>query len=233
MGELLEICKKVKLLAYFGSYTRQEDFIEGISDINIFAITDNKEILLELGSLGYSPIIANEDTLRTLCEKGDPICYYLLYDSNIICGKFPENLVFKLTPFTCERLRKAIFTFLSLAISAYLRLDEISLSSNSFRAMRNLIQWKSCIKDSSIPIKISDLRNKCKELNMMICNEFSDVILSRKLRSSIPFIGLEKIVNNVFKELGINKTLKLSELLISVKDPMQVIINEDGSIMVK
>lgn len=232
MNQLLEVCKKVKVLAYFGSYTRQEDFVEGVSDINIFAISDDKFILLELASLGYSPIVMSESDFRTICERGDPICYYVLYDSNVICGQFPSNLNFNLTSLTCERLKRAILSFLSLSISAFFRNDEISTVVNSFRAIRNTIQWKSCTLDKSIPIKISELKEKCKKLNMSLCNEFSDIVLIKKLKAPLSMWSLDRVTDVICKELNLN-CVKPSKILESVKNPVQVIVNDDGSVLVK
>ncbi|QGA69298.1 hypothetical protein [Sulfolobus sp. E11-6] len=232
VSEILEICKKVKLLAYFGSYTRQEDFVEGISDINIFAITEDKYLILELASLGYSPIVLSEKTLIDICEKGDPICYYLLYDSNVICGQFPKNLKFNLNNFTCERIRKSIFSFMSSAVTSFFRKDEISTISNSFKALRSIIQWKSCINLKNIPLKNDELKNRCRELNLSVCNEFSDIVLIRRMKAPLSLWSLDKIVEVTCSEFKIN-CAKPSKVLELVKNPVQVTYNENGTVIIK
>jgi len=232
VSEILEICKKVKLLAYFGSYTRQEDFVEGISDINVFAITEDKYLMLELASLGYSPIVLSEKNLIDLCEKGDPICYYLLYDSNVVCGQFPENVKFNLNNFTCERIRKSIFSFLSSAVSGFLRQDEISAVSNSFKAFRSVIQWRSCVNLKTIPLGNNELKNRCKELNLSVCNEFSDIVLVRRMKAPLSLWSLDRIVEAICSEIKIN-CVKPSKVLELVKNLMQVTYKEDGTVIAK
>jgi len=229
VSELLEICKKVKVLAFFGSYTRGEDFVEGISDINIFALSDDKSVLVELASFGFSPIVLSEYSFKRMCEEGDPICYYALYDSNVICGEFPFNIRFNLSKFTCERIRKAILPFLSLSITAFIRQDEISTVENSFRALRNLVQWKSCESNGYIPIKVEEIKETCTRLSVKICNELSDIVLVRKLKSPLSLWSLDKIVEGICNELGIG-CVKPSKLLEENKNIKKVDINEDGSV---
>ncbi|WP_338601980.1 hypothetical protein V6M85_01245 [Sulfolobus tengchongensis] len=232
MSQFIEICKRTKVLAYFGSYVRQDDFVDNVSDINIFAITNDKSILLELASLGYSPIVLSESNFIDLCEKGDPLCYYLLYDSNVICGEFPRNVKFNLNNFTCERIRRSIFAFLSLAVSAFFRQDEISALSNSFRALRNVIQWKSCTNLNKIPIRINDLKDKCEELKLSICNEFSDIILVRRMKEALSLWSLDKVAEAICREFNM-ECVKPSKILQSVKNPLQVTYNQDGTVIVK
>ncbi|BCS93851.1 hypothetical protein [Metallosphaera javensis (ex Sakai et al. 2022)] len=67
-----EICGRVRALLYFGSYTR-EDYVEGVSDINVIAIADDKSVLMELASMDLSPVVMNEETLHMLCREGRSI----------------------------------------------------------------------------------------------------------------------------------------------------------------
>ncbi|WP_240931151.1 hypothetical protein [Acidianus sulfidivorans] len=202
MYNLLDLCSKAKSIGYLGSYTR-EDYVEGISDINVFAISEEKSLVLELGSYGLSPVVISEDLFRNLCSKGDPICYYILYDSKVICGELPK-VDFLITDYTCQRLEKSAKSYLKLSYEAYYRQDEIGALVNAVRALRSLIQFKACKnKKERIPISDSELENVCKELNLNYCDSLSDLLHLKKHKLPITLFSINKIYDIINSEIGL------------------------------
>lgn len=211
MYNLAELCGKAKALGYFGSYTREEDYVDELSDINVFAISSDRSLVLELGSYGFSPLVISEDYFKDLCDKGDPICYYLLYDSKIICGELPRT-TFKLSDYTCERLKKETISFLKISYEAYIRQDEKSALLNAARALRSLVQFKSCQHKVKIPISNKELKESCKKLGLNFCDALEQILEMKKLKIPISLGSISKIRDIISSNLDIDSSsLKLGE----------------------
>ncbi len=227
---IAEFCGRVKSIGYFGSYTR-DDYIEGVSDINVFAITEDKSLLIELASNDFSPIVLSEDVLQKICSEGDPLCYYIIFDSKIVCGSI--NATFVKTQKTCERLQKQVISFLQMSIEGFFRGDQISSLSNAYKSFRSLIQWKYCLNHDTIPLSNNDLSKACKELNIQ-CSIFDDIVNLRKMRLSITLWSLNKIYKEIrlHLEIPFPSPIKINELTkgklskIELKDKVYLITNE-------
>jgi hypothetical protein len=200
-AKLVSLCKKCKALGYFGSYVRKEDYVEGVSDINIFAISDDKSLLLELGSYsGISPIVISEEKFREICESGDIICYYVLYDSKLICGELPK-VEFTINDNTCERLKMSSSSFIKLSFEAFKRNDGIGTLENAYRAIRSLIQYISCSSLRKIPISNSEIKETCIKLNLNFCKEFDNLILLRNMKSPLTPWALNRVYNIINSQI--------------------------------
>ncbi|ARM76057.1 hypothetical protein [Acidianus manzaensis] len=209
MYNLLDLCSKAKALGYFGSYTR-EDYVEDLSDINVFAISSDKSLILELGSYGLSPLVISEESFKDLCLKGDPICYYILYDSKIVCGELPK-VDFIFTDYTCERLEKSAKSYLKLSYDAYFRQDEVGSLVNSVRALRSLIQFKSCKDKKIIPISDKDVEKTCNELNLKYCDSLSDLLHLKKSKLPITLWSINKLYDIISSEIALDFPKPASE----------------------
>lgn len=105
-------------------------------------------------------------------------------------------------------------------------------SLNSQALVLSIIQWRSCTDLKTIPLRNDDLRDRCRELNLSICNEFSDIVLIRRRKAPLSLWSLDKIVEAICSELKISCT-KPSKILQVVKNPIQVTYKEDGRVTVK
>uniref|UniRef100_A0A2U9IGP5 Polymerase nucleotidyl transferase domain-containing protein n=2 Tax=Acidianus brierleyi TaxID=41673 RepID=A0A2U9IGP5_9CREN len=234
--DIAELCGRVKSIGYFGSYTR-EDYIEGVSDINVFAITEDKSLLIELASNDFSPVVLSENDLQKICSEGEPLCYYIIFDSKVVCGSI--NATFIKTQKTCERLKKQIVSFLQMSIEGFFRGDQISSLSNAYKSFRSLIQWKYCLTHDMIPLSNKDLDNACKELNMQ-CATFDDIVNLRKVRMPITLWSLNKIYKEINSQIHIPfpSPIKINELTkgklskILLNDKVYLITNEGDRIEV-
>ncbi|BDC19418.1 hypothetical protein [Acidianus sp. HS-5] len=203
-ANLVSLCKKCKALGYFGSYVRREDYIENVSDINIFAITDDKSLLLELGSYnGISPIVVSEEKFKEICKNGDVICYYILHDSRLICGELPK-VEFSISNNTCERLKLSSSSFIKLSYEAFKRNDEVSTLENAYRALRSLIQYISCNSLRKIPVSNSEIKDTCMKLNLNFCKEFDNIIFMRNMRNPLTVWSLNRIYNIINSQIKLD-----------------------------
>ena len=227
---LKHLCSRAAYIGYFGSYSRKTDYVEGLSDINVIAISDDKTLLLDLASEGYSPIVISKEKLRELCENGDPLCLQVL-NSQGICGEFPSDIKFVKTDYTCERLRKSVISLYTLSLLAFFRNDERNCLENSYRAIRTLIQWRACKENLDIPLSAEDTEKVCKELNLSFCQTFRDLVFLRRMRSPLTLWSLDKVAEAISAFMKIVKASKIYEE--TKGDVFKIDIGERGFIIEK
>ena len=228
--DLKYLCSKASYIGFFGSYARKTDYVEGLSDINVIAISDDKSLLFDLASQGYSPIVISKEKLKEICETGDPLCLYIL-NSQTICGEFPSDIKFVKTNYTCERLRKSIIPLYVLSLLAFFRDDERNCLENSYKALRTLIQWRACEEGLSIPLSAEEAENTCKDLNLSFCQTFKDLIFLRRLRSPLTLWSLDKVAEAISVFIKVVKASKIYEETNG--DVFKIEIGERGFIVEK
>ncbi|BFH73888.1 hypothetical protein SJAV_18320 [Sulfurisphaera javensis] len=211
MSENLKgLCKRASYIGFFGSYARKSDYIEGLSDINVIAISEDKSLLLELASEGYSPIVLSKEQLRKLCDSGDPLCLYVT-QSESVCGEFPSEIKFVKTDYTCERLKKSILSLYIISLLAFFREDERSSLENSFRTLRTLIQWRACIENKPIPLSIEETERTCETLGLKFCQTMKDLVLIRRMRAPLTLWSLDKVAEAIMDFMKVVKASKIYE----------------------
>ncbi|EZQ01907.1 MULTISPECIES: hypothetical protein [Acidianus] len=201
MNDLSSLCKKAQALGFYGSYTRKEDYVEDLSDINVFALSDDKSILLDLASLGYSPVVISSKYFEEICMKGDPLCHYIYYDSDLICGEFPAVKP-SINEYTCKRFANMSISSIQLSREAFLRQDEKGSLTWTFRSIRSLIQYISCL-GGSIPFSNSQIKEKCLSLGKEVCETLYIIQEKRERLEAISaslILKVEKLVKSVIKE---------------------------------
>ncbi|AEB94947.1 hypothetical protein [Metallosphaera cuprina] len=150
------------------------------------AITQNKRLLLELGSMGFSSVVMTEDQFKIICERGEPLCYYALYDSKVVCGSLP-NVKFVSSELTCNELDRLSRAQLKLSLEGIARSDEISSINNLYRGIRSYIRG-SCCKRGKIPLSDVEVLECCKEsLDPEVCDLFFKVKEMRIKREPVSY----------------------------------------------
>jgi isoleucyl-tRNA synthetase len=129
------------------------------------------------------------------CKTGDPLCYYIIYDSKVICGTLPE-VSFNFTNETCEKLKLYAISNFTLSMQGMLRNDEISSLENSYKSIRNLVRWLSCINKKKIPLRNSEILNEAKEIDEELLQIFKDLVHMRKNKIKITLYQI-----NIISEL--------------------------------
>lgn len=210
MSEISQLCGRASYIGFFGSYARKTDYVEGLSDINVVAISEDKSLLLDLASEGFSPIVISKEKLKEICEIGDPLCLQII-NSQGICGEFPSDIKFVKTSYTCERLRKSVIPLYVLSLLAFFRDDERHCLENSYRAIKTLIQWRACEENLNIPLSAEEAEEVCKKLNLSFCQTFKDLVFLRKLRSPMTLWSLDKVAEAISLFMKVVKASKIYE----------------------
>ncbi|QKQ99114.1 hypothetical protein GWK48_00715 [Metallosphaera tengchongensis] len=178
----------------------REDFVEGISDINVLAVTNDRDVMFELASTNLTPIVVSSEQLRKICNDGDPLCYFILYDSKVICGSLP-SVQFKKSDSTCKKLLDYSRAQLRISAEGYMRGDEVSALNYLFRSVRSFIRAKCCLA-GSIPVSNQQVMECCKErVQNEVCDIFSTTVSLRKDKSPVNLTlinNFKKILDNSF-----------------------------------
>ncbi|BCS93850.1 hypothetical protein [Metallosphaera javensis (ex Sakai et al. 2022)] len=133
--------------------------------------------------------------------KGDPLCYYVLNDSKLICGSLP-NFTFNFTKETCSKLLRYSRTQVKLSLEGVARGDEISSVNNLYRGIRSFIRSKCCSK-GNIPLSDGEVMECCKTIrNDELCELFSRVRDLRKNREPVTYWTIRRFMRVVEGEIG-------------------------------
>ena len=189
-NEIKGLCTRAKTIGFFGSYTRS-DYVEGVSDINVFALSEDKSLLLELASLGVTPLVLRDQELKALCDTGEPLCYYLLYDSKLVCGSL-EGFRFNKTNVTCLRLLYYSKSLVKIAIEGFLRGDQVSSVLNSYRSVKSYLRYRCCER-GEIPLSDEEVMKCCNNIGGEMCDLFLKIVRSRRDGTPVGFSVVKKV----------------------------------------
>lgn len=151
----------------FGSAARPEDFVKGVSDVDVLVLTKD-----EPSRRHYSFMVENSevnvvfytvDEFRELVECGNPLAFILKYRVVLHddCSKFLLKLKPKVTEHTKYVLRKSIFTALGLSLESYYVLDDYKKAlSHLIHSLRHLIRYKASFK-GEFPVSDEELSKYC------------------------------------------------------------------------
>ncbi|MGC9104966.1 MAG: nucleotidyltransferase domain-containing protein [Thermoprotei archaeon] len=227
LEELKNLCsERVKAVAVFGSYARGKDYVEGISDINVFLLSRDKEALLYVASLGYSPLMLDEESLKRLCESGDPLCFYVLKDSTVLCGSLP-GFEFRVQDSTCAKIKAQAVNSYCYAIESHFRTDELNSVRYAFKALKYSVAYRACIEKRVVFASNDEAYRLCRELNLRGCDELKELQLMTRLRLQITTWALDKIAKALSENLGLDLPTA-NDLLTKYGDFVAKLIYDNG-----
>lgn len=137
----------------FGSAARPEDFVIGVSDVDILVITREKpkrrryEFVISKSIINIT--VFTVDELKMLIEHGDPLTFMLkhiviLYNN---CCDTILNSKPRITEHTELVLRRSIFVALSLSLeNYYIERNYIKALSHLYHSIRHLARYKALSK---------------------------------------------------------------------------------------
>jgi len=162
--------EEVKAVVIFGSAVRPEDFVIGLSDIDVLVVTGREPSVSHRRSFFRESevdlTIISVDRLRKIFELGSPLAFILHGEGRILedDGSF-ASLVSKpvATGHTFKALRGSIFTAAGLALEAYFSEDYGRSVSHAYHAVRHLVRYKVLLRDAEaggFPLSDEDAKEK-------------------------------------------------------------------------
>ncbi len=196
----------------FGSAARYEDFVPGISDIDVLVITKQpphirfhefSEFDIRIHVTSYT---LNE--FKDIVKMGHPLAFMLKYRVELYGSVSSLLSDLKITEYTRHVLRRSIFAALGLALEYYYSFKEyVRALSHLYHSLRHLIRYKASFK-GIIPISDKEVYNSCdsEELKILYRN------LVRARRMGVDSIELKRFIYEVIKAITLEFKLKPPDL---------------------
>lgn len=229
--KILNGLKEVKSIVIFGSAARPDDFVPGVSDVDVLVVTTVKpseRLYYELEISGYRVNISTFDVdgLRRVFEAGDPLGFMLKYSVVILDdGTFSSlsSMKLRITEHTRGVLRRSIFVALGLAVEKYFYESYGESISHTYHAVRHLVRYKACFENNpeKFPISDREVYNFSGDVLRRLYKQLVDC-RRRDLSRSDVAVKLNKTIKVIASELNL-KTAKLKDLEKIVKDSVEVV----------
>ena len=155
-------------IVVFGSAARPEDFVKGVSDVDVLVLTRE-----EPSKRRYSFVVSDSKVdvvlftvaeFEKLVRWGNPLAFVLkrcvvLYDG---CFKHILKLKPEITEHTRDVLRKSIFAALGLSLESYYFLEDyVKALSHLYHSLRHLIRYKASFY-GKFPISDQEVCEYCR-----------------------------------------------------------------------
>lgn len=200
------------LIIVFGSAARPEDFVIGVSDIDVLVLTweepSRRHYKFTVYNSIVNVIVFRVEEFRKLVEHGDPLTfmlknYVLLYNT---CP-FILKLKPKITDHTRYVLRRSIFAALGLSLESYYFLENYKKTlSHLYHSLRHLIRYKA---SQSGKLPISD-REICEYSEKPLRDLYT--MLSNFRRKEAKKNDVKKLMVKVIKVIAEELNLKATSL---------------------
>lgn len=162
----IEETGNVKAVIVFGSAARPEDFVRGLSDIDVLVVTegnpDRRQYSFRLWDSEVNITYMSVEEVVKMFSLGDPLAFMLHGDSIILKdeGAISDLIAVRptVTEHTLRVLRGSSLVALGLAIESCFHEDYKNSISSVYHAVRHLARYKTLENDrgkaySSCPIK--------------------------------------------------------------------------------
>jgi len=197
--------EELRAVLVFGSATRPEDFVVGLSDIDILAVTRE-----ELERRGYTLRVKETDVnitvisikeLRRIFEIGNPLAFILNKEGKIVEGNGEVSSVIATKPIVTEHtlrvLRNSTFVALGLSIEHYFHEEYRSAISHAYHAIRHLARYSALKKNLDFPVSddevIRAVEGKMREV-------FSELVFIR--RANVSKENCKKALENTIEAIA-------------------------------
>jgi predicted nucleotidyltransferase len=214
-------------IVVFGSAARPEDFVLGVSDVDVLVLTKDPpkrrwyEFTVFNSTVNVTVFTINE--FKRLIKLGDPLVFMLKY-SVILHDKCSKTILRakpKITKYTKYVLRRSVFAALGLALENYYILENYKrATSHLYHSVRHLARYKSLSK-GELPISDREVygcsRQQLKNLYLTLSNARRREIGRGELRNLI-----SRVVKLVARELNLKAT-SLNSLENEIKEDTYII----------
>ncbi|MBO3800603.1 MAG: nucleotidyltransferase domain-containing protein [Candidatus Brockarchaeota archaeon] len=240
----IEETGNVKAVIVFGSAARPEDFIRGLSDIDVLVVTEGnpgrRQYSFRLCDSEVNVTYMSVEEVMKIFSLGDPLAFMLHGDSIILKdeGAISSLIAVKpiLTEHTLRVLKGSSFVALGLAIESYFHEDHKNSISHAYHAVRYLARYKTLEKDREAGRFPISNREVSEVLDGKLLNLFTKLVEVRDKA-----IGkeeckkmLEETICTIASELGL-KHPSLSFLEENLKGEVNIVVVKElrGSMVIR
>ncbi len=201
--------EKIKSVVVFGSASRPKDFVLGISDVDVMAITHGKPRKRHYGlnvyGLRVEVSVLTAEEVKNVFKSGDPLSFMLkhgilLYDDGTYA--LMEKKV-KITEVTRKRLRRSAIAALGLALESYFHGSYAEASSYLYHSVRHLVRYRFSLtgKAENYPVGDQEVYEKAEDLK----GTFMKLVRQRRRPPDKKKVKAltEEVIKLTSKELGL------------------------------
>ena len=204
----------IKSIIIFGPISRLEDFILGLSDINMVVIVKEKpsikkryNVISRYARYRLNILFLDVKNLIDILKSGYPIGYWLVYDSKILYDDSTFRMIIeKIRPiineYTKESLFKLSLVALSLAAENYFSGFFLEAINYLYYSLKHAIEWACLIKFNLIPTSNRQIKEFLAKMSypIMVRLCFNKLISLRK-RGEVSQFSFRTLANSVIKSL--------------------------------
>jgi predicted nucleotidyltransferase len=149
----------VRSVVVFGSAARPEDFVEGVSDVDVLVLAAGepreRHCTLELGEgLRVEAVVLKPEELVKLAEEGDPLAF--MVERGVVVADDGTFASLRLEPRVTERtvsvLRRSAVVALGLALENLLRGEPLRAVHHAYHAVRHAVRYRTALERGCVPI---------------------------------------------------------------------------------
>ncbi len=228
--------ENVKAIVVFGSAARPEDFVIGLSDIDILVVTegnpDRRQYFFRLWDSEVNVTYMSVDEVTKMFSSGDPLAFMLHRDCIMLKdeGNISSLIAVKptVTECTLRILRNSSLVALGLAIESYFREEYGKSISHAYHAVRHLARYKALKDDGKAGVFPLSNKEVSETLKGRLLNLFTGLVEARsKVMSKVECKDmLEETIRTMASELGL-KHPSLSSLEESLRGEVNVVLAKE------
>ena len=155
---MLKGAEDVRSVVVFGSAARPEDFVEGVSDVDVLVLVAGeprrRHYTLELEGQRVDVVVLRAEELVRLAEEGDPLAFMVKRGLALVDdGTFSAlKLEPRVTERTLDTLRRSALAALGLALENLLKGASLRAVHHAYHAVRHAARYKAALTSGYVPI---------------------------------------------------------------------------------
>jgi len=156
---------RLRCIVVFGSAARPKDFVKGLSDVDVLALTEDRperrHYTFEALDSEVHAVVFAVDEFKELVEHGDPLAFMMKHRVELhgSIGDLLANL--KITEHSAKVLRRSALAALGLALEHYYVLgDRVKALSHLYHSVRHVARYKASLR-GVFPVSDEEVLREC------------------------------------------------------------------------
>lgn len=209
LPRLLE--EDVRSVIVFGSAARSEDFVPGLSDVDVLVLVEGlprrRYYYFDVEGHEVNVVVYTFDELLALYSAGDPLAHMLrhslvVYDSGLAEALPAEAEV---TGHTLRALRRSVFAALGLAVEKYFAGFYREAASHVYHSARYLARYDCVLRGGQFPVSDAEVRDAASgELEALFLSSFE--ARKREVTRVEAAALIERAIDVLCRYLGLKPT---------------------------
>lgn len=245
MLRVIRELEDVRSVVLFGSATRPQDFVVGVSDVDVLVVTGRRpgrrRYSSRVNETEINVVVMSKEELREIFEKGDPLAF-MVYKSRRVLeddGTFASIAASKpkVSRHTLSVLRGSVLAALGLALEAYFLGSYRRAVSHAYHSLRHLARLKASLKGvdaDDFPLSDREVGESLTEQARRLFAELAALRRRVDVSREACAEALDRTIDVTSSELGLKApSLSVVEGNVGRRATMVVVREVRGSMVVR